>query len=124
MTTTKNEIFEPEVLAALGSVFDETWKVLAAEPYLVDITTRERARLRLAGILIELAKLGQLNSEEMKAAAIRIFSRGGPRRSANGDASALNATLSGDQGSAGSTRRYGSDPLKSASASRASSRPS
>jgi hypothetical protein len=77
MTRTRKEIFEPEALATLGTVFDETWAALAAELGPTDDATSEQARLRLAGILMELAKLGQLNSEEMKGAAIRAYSEPG-----------------------------------------------
>jgi hypothetical protein len=77
MNRTTKEIFEPEALATLGTVFDETWAALASELGPIDDATSEQARLRLAGILMELAKLSQLNSEEMKGAAIRAYSEPG-----------------------------------------------
>ena len=77
MASTKREILEPETLARLGQAFDETWAALSANLALGDDEASEQARLRLAAIFIELVKVGQLSSEEMKSAAIRAYSEPG-----------------------------------------------
>jgi len=64
-----NEIMEPEELAQLGSVFDETWAAVSGS---VGEGSAEQ-RTSLAIILLRLANLRQLGPDQMKASALRIF---------------------------------------------------
>ena len=64
-----NEIMEPEELAQLGSVFDETWAAVSSR---VGEGSVEQ-RTSLAIILLRLANLRQLGPDQMKATALRIF---------------------------------------------------
>ena len=64
-----NEIMEPEELAQLGSVFDETWAAVSSS---VGEGSAEQ-RTSLAIILLRLANLRQLGPDQMKASALRIF---------------------------------------------------
>src|SRR6185436_12459117 len=64
-----NEIMEPEELAQLGSVFDETWAAVSGS---VGEGSAEQ-RTSLAIILLRLANLRQLGPDQMKATALRIF---------------------------------------------------
>jgi len=64
-----NEIMEPEELAQLGSVFDETWAAVSGN---VGEGSAEQ-RTSLAIILLRLANLRQLGPDQMKASALRIF---------------------------------------------------
>ncbi len=61
-----NEIMEPEELAELGAVFDETWAVLSRT-----VGDDAEHRVALACILVRLAQLRQLSPEQMKATALR-----------------------------------------------------
>jgi len=63
-----NEIMEPEELAQLGSVFDETWAAVSGN---VGEGSAEQ-RTSLAIILLRLANLRQLGPEQLKATALRI----------------------------------------------------
>ena len=65
-----NEIMEPEELAQLGSVFDETWAAVSSSR--VGEGSAEQ-RTSLAIILLRLANLRQLGPDQMKATALRIF---------------------------------------------------
>ena len=64
-----NEIMEPEELSQLGSVFDEAWAALSATAG----GDSADQRVTLASILLRLANLRQLDPEQMKATALRIF---------------------------------------------------
>lgn len=75
MRAPRPETFEPEVLALLGSIYDEAWASLAAGYVQADRTTREGARAELAAIMLRLAER-QLASNDLKAKALRIFKRG------------------------------------------------
>ena len=64
MPASRPETFEPEVLALLGSIYDETWSCVAAGYAQADPKTREEARAELAAIMLRLAeeKLGRTSS--------------------------------------------------------------
>ena len=61
-----NEVLEPQELADLGTVFDETWAVLRST-----VGDDAEQRMALACILLRLAQLKQLGPEQMKATALR-----------------------------------------------------
>ena len=65
------ETFEPEVLALLGSIFDEAWASVAPE-YALDAEAAREARAELATIMLRLTDL-QLGSGELKEKALRSF---------------------------------------------------
>ena len=69
MTYHGKEILEPEELAQLGVVFDETWAAVKAS------TGEGSVELRtaLACTLLQLAHLRQLGPDQMKATALRLF---------------------------------------------------
>jgi hypothetical protein len=75
MRAPRPETFEPEVLALLGSIYDEAWASLAAGYVQADPVTRDGARAELAAIMLRLAER-QLGSDDLKAKALRIFKRG------------------------------------------------
>jgi hypothetical protein len=66
-----NEILEPEELAELGRLFDETCAALNAT------AGQGTAELRaaLASTLLRLAHLKQLGPDQMRATVLRIFQR-------------------------------------------------
>jgi hypothetical protein len=64
-----NEIMEPEELTQLGAVFDETWAALRASTG----DGSPELQTALASTLLRLAHLRQLDPEQMKATALRIF---------------------------------------------------
>ena len=64
-----NEIMEPEELSQLVTVFDEAWAALSATAG----GDSADQRVTLASILLRLANLRQLDPEQMKATALRIF---------------------------------------------------
>ena len=66
------ETFEPEVLALLGSIYDEAWASVAANYAHADVDTLAEARAELATIMLRLAER-QLASGELKDQAIRQF---------------------------------------------------
>jgi hypothetical protein len=66
------ETFEPEVLALLGSIYDEAWASVAADYAHADADTLAEARAELAAIMLRLAE-HQLASGELKDQAIRQF---------------------------------------------------
>jgi hypothetical protein len=74
MRAPRPETFEPEVLALLGSIYDEAWASLAAGYAQADRVTREGARAELAAIMLRLAER-QLGSNDLKDKALRIFKR-------------------------------------------------
>ena len=64
-----NEIMEPEELAQLGVVFDETWAAVKASTGDASV----ELRTALACTLLQLAHLRQLGPDQMKATALRLF---------------------------------------------------
>jgi hypothetical protein len=64
--------FEPDALKMLGEAFDEAWASIASS-YGEDASAIEAARLRLAGIMIELARDRQLGPDQLKRTALRLF---------------------------------------------------
>jgi hypothetical protein len=75
MRAPRPETFEPEVLALLGSIYDEAWTSVAAGYAQADSATREGARAELAAIMLRLAER-QLGSSDLRDKALRIFRRG------------------------------------------------
>ena len=69
MTNHGNEILEPEELAQLGVVFDETWAAVKASTGDGSV----ELRTALACTLLQLAHLRQLGPDQMKATALRLF---------------------------------------------------
>jgi hypothetical protein len=71
--------FEPDTLKALGHLFDEVWGSLAPE---VGDDPQEiaAARMQLATIIIDLAKIRQLSDLEIAKTAARLM-RERPERS-------------------------------------------
>jgi hypothetical protein len=74
MHAPRPETFEPEVLALLGSIYDETWACVAASYAQADPKTREEGRAELAAIMLRLAEQ-QLGSNDLKDKALRLFRR-------------------------------------------------
>jgi hypothetical protein len=74
----RQEIFEPEDLSRLGSVFDQTWAPLATEPGVTRLG--DGAREVLANILLGLAPLKQLGHEQLKCVAERLFRQRSERK--------------------------------------------
>jgi hypothetical protein len=74
MHAPRPDTFEPEVLALLGSIYDETWACVAAGYAQADPKTREEARAELAAIMLRLAEQ-QLASNDLKDKALRLFRR-------------------------------------------------
>ncbi len=68
-------VFDPTDLKALGMVFDETWHSLVTEH--PEFGTE--MRLRLATLLLGLAKDHQLGPHQLKAIAIRLMDHGYPK---------------------------------------------
>jgi hypothetical protein len=73
MISGRQEIFEPEDLRLLGSVFDQTWASVAAEPFATRLG--DGARHELANILLGLGQLRQVGPEQLGATAARLFRR-------------------------------------------------
>jgi hypothetical protein len=71
MIINRREVFQPEDLDNLGSAFDQTWTVVGCR--LGDDTDPSAARTRLADIVLRLARLDEIDPEEIKRTAIRIF---------------------------------------------------
>jgi hypothetical protein len=65
-------IFEPDELKYLGAAFDEAWTMVSPSFREADAERLAQARMKLASIMIELAKL-PLGHEEMKRQAIPMF---------------------------------------------------
>jgi hypothetical protein len=82
------ETFEPEVLAKLGSIYDETWASVAAGFEQATEATRAAARSRLAGILLELVEQ-QLVPENLKQRALTIFQCSTPATTAEATGTTL-----------------------------------
>jgi hypothetical protein len=64
-------LLEPADLKLLGSAFDEAWACGAPDIAIVDDVAGARAQL--ASIMLELAKLRQLDGDELKNTAVRLF---------------------------------------------------
>jgi hypothetical protein len=62
--------FGPERLKVIGQAFDDAWEAIAGN-FANDAQTVETARLKLATIMLELAKNADLGGEQLKLAAIR-----------------------------------------------------
>jgi hypothetical protein len=75
MRASHPETFGPEVLALLGSMYDEAWASVAAGYAHADRVTREAARAELAAIMLRLAE-EQLGSNDLKDKVLRIFMGG------------------------------------------------
>ena len=73
MTSYRREVFWPEELSILGSAFDQIWNTVGAELGDIDPTHKVAARKRLANIMVLLARLDDLDAEEIKAMSVRIF---------------------------------------------------
>ena len=68
--------FGPKKVAALGRVFDEAWELVKADyesPMAV-----AAARLKLANIVLNLAKEGEEDDQRLKDRAVRILSVDNP----------------------------------------------
>ena len=72
MSSRRPETFEPEVLAKLGSAYDEAWASLAAGFEHAGETARAAARARLAEIMLGLVEQ-QLMPESLKQRALTMF---------------------------------------------------
>jgi hypothetical protein len=72
MKPQRPETFEPEVLALLGAIFDETWAALAPKFRHAHAIELAAARGRLASIMLGLAE-DQLASSDLKQRALAIF---------------------------------------------------
>ncbi len=64
-----NEIMQPEELAQLGAVFDDTWAAIRAATGDGSV----ELRTALASTLLQLARLKQLGPDQMKATVLRVF---------------------------------------------------
>ena len=64
--------FDPDRLKIVGEAFDEAWHDLAGN-FPDDAQTIEGVRLRLATIILDLAKDGQLGREQLKLSAMRVL---------------------------------------------------
>ena len=69
----QQEFFEPEQLVTVTSAFEKAWAALQAG-YEND-AVRETARLRLANIIIDLARQGILGEEHLIELAIEAMGR-------------------------------------------------
>jgi hypothetical protein len=66
------ENFEPEDLAELGSMFDESWAAVEPAFEHADEVTRASARTRLAALLLQLAG-HESNRESIRRTVLHIF---------------------------------------------------
>lgn len=62
---------DPAELRELSAAFDSAWSVLKGD--IPDSRGAGEARTRLALIVLDLAKLGQLGPDQMSASAVRIY---------------------------------------------------
>jgi hypothetical protein len=72
MLARNTEIYEPEDLEVLGSIFDETWGAIAAAFDHADDVTRASVRTRLAALLLQLAG-HEASQESLKQTVLHIF---------------------------------------------------
>ena len=70
MIINRREVFQPEDLANLGSAFDQTWAHIGGR---LGDTDPSAARTRLADIVLRLARVNEIDPDEIKRMAIRIF---------------------------------------------------
>ena len=68
-------VFDPAELTTLGTIFDETWDALTAERPADAVEPR---RIRLASIVLHLARDHQLGPNQIKATAFRLLSHDEP----------------------------------------------
>lgn len=73
MMRQKSIALEPAELRALGSAYDDVWRVLAREIGTSNARSVERARTKLAFIMLELARFDQLSADQIRQSGIRIF---------------------------------------------------
>ena len=64
--------YPPEVLATVCEAFDQAWHKI--ESRFVSEADRETARMRLAGIILMLARDSISSLEALRDAALRVFS--------------------------------------------------
>ena len=64
--------YPPDVLAVVFEAFDQAWHKI--ESGFVSEGAREAARMRLAGIILMLARDAINDLEELRDAALRVFS--------------------------------------------------
>ena len=72
MLAQRAEIYEPEDLAVLGSIFDETWADIAPEFDHADEATCASVRTRLATLLLQLAGR-ETGHERLRETVLNIF---------------------------------------------------
>jgi hypothetical protein len=70
MILNRREVFQPEDLTNLGSAFDQAWTIVSSG---LGDTARSAARTRLADIVLRLARVNEIDPDEIKRMAIRIF---------------------------------------------------
>ena len=70
MILNRREVFQPEDLANLGSAFDQTWTIVGGRQSDIDVSA---ARSRLADIVLRLARVNDIDPDEIQHMAIRIF---------------------------------------------------
>ena len=70
MILNRREVFQPEDLANLGSAFDQTWTIVGCR---LGDTAPSAGRTRLADIVLRLARVNEIDPDEIKRMAIRIF---------------------------------------------------
>ena len=70
MILNRREVFQPEDLANLGSAFDQTWTIVGGRLSDTDLSA---ARTRLADIVLRLARVNDIDPDEIHRMAIRIF---------------------------------------------------
>lgn len=74
--------FDPIELRNLGLVFDEAWTCLVTQR--PKCATSPEIRLRLASVVLGLARDHQLGEEQIKATALRLLTRDDADLVANG----------------------------------------
>jgi hypothetical protein len=72
MSSRRPETFEPEVLAKLGSAYDEAWASVAAAFEHAGETAQAAARAKLAEIMLGLVEQ-QVMPERLKQRALTMF---------------------------------------------------
>ena len=70
MILNRREVFQPEDLANLASAFDQTWTIVGCR---IGDTDPSAARTRLADMVLRLARVNEIDPDEIKRMAIRIF---------------------------------------------------
>lgn len=70
--TIQGACYDPETLAVLGEVLEEVWAWVASE-FANDAQTVEAARIRLACIILDLAKDRQLSALQIAQTAARLM---------------------------------------------------